>query len=109
MLRVRRIVSPPHQPVLSVTSPSAAALATGCRHHVKLDNPYDDLAQNSVLGLHTQEGGEPKSEDSHLFPGRTFASFFKEQYKGDTLPVDFSASTDFVRLRLPPRGVTALK
>jgi len=27
--------------------------------------------------------------------GRTFASFFKEQYKGDTYPVDFGASTDF--------------
>ena len=30
--------------------------------------------------------------------GRTFASFFKEQYKGDTYPVDFGASTDFVRI-----------
>ena len=32
--------------------------------------------------------------------GRTFASFFKEQYKGDTYPADFSASTDFVRFNL---------
>ncbi|KAF9647182.1 amidohydrolase [Thelephora ganbajun] len=54
----------------------AAALATGCRHHVKLDDAYDDLIQNSVLG-------------------RTFASFYKERYKGDTYPIDFSASTDF--------------
>lgn len=30
--------------------------------------------------------------------GRTFASFFQEQYKGNTYQVDFGASTDFVRI-----------
>jgi len=54
----------------------AAALATGCKHNAKLDVAYDDLVQNSVLG-------------------RTFASFFKERYKGETYTIDFGASTDF--------------
>ena len=44
--------------------------------------------------------------DAVLFSGRTFASFFKERYKGDTYSTDFSASTDFVRLRLHSCGTS---
>lgn len=40
---------------------SAAATATGCKHHVQLDVAYDDLVQNSVLGPRTH--GEFKPED----------------------------------------------
>lgn len=32
---------------------SAAALATGCKHNVRLEVAYDDLVQNSVLGVYT--------------------------------------------------------
>ena len=39
---------------------SAAALATGCKHHVKLDHAYDDLIQNSVLGIVQQREFEPE-------------------------------------------------
>ena len=42
--------------------------------------------------------GHPNQKTDAVFSGRTFASFFKERYKGDTYPVDFGASTDFVRL-----------
>jgi len=40
---------------------SAGALATGCRHHVKLETAYDDLVQNPVLGSGTMEDGELES------------------------------------------------
>ena len=41
---------------------SAAALATGCGHDVKLENAYDDLVQNSVLGPRTLKQREFKSD-----------------------------------------------
>ena len=41
---------------------SAAALATGCGHDVKLENAYDDLVQNSVLGPRTLKHREFKSD-----------------------------------------------
>jgi len=44
---------------------SAAALATGCKHNVKLEVAYDDLVQNSVLGVYTPlllEHGSSNSE-----------------------------------------------
>ena len=40
---------------------SAAALATGCKHHIKLDQAYYNLVQNPVLGPCIR--GEFKPED----------------------------------------------
>ncbi|KAF9784943.1 hypothetical protein BJ322DRAFT_1108419 [Thelephora terrestris] len=54
----------------------AAALATGCRHHITLEHAYDELVQNSVLG-------------------RIFASFFRERCEGNVISQQFGASTDF--------------
>ena len=52
--------------------------------------------------------GHPNQKADGVFSGRAFASFFKERYKGDTYPVDFGASTDFVRLNfiiaVPPNS-----
>lgn len=63
MFRVRQILPSRHTNFSHLPHQfSAAALATGCTHQVKLDHAYNDLVQNSVLGAFTLERRTFKSE-----------------------------------------------